>query len=242
MDIRELVAQRSDLSTFLVHLTRDSESGVVAGAALKSIISSGLLEARSVYGHARNRLQKGGWETMSQRCVCFTETPLEYTHLLLADIDNRDVHFKPYGIAITKRVGRGLGVNPVWYLDITPGHPWIAANLDRLLDRTLSEGRFTDPDVERLAPFIEHMGTRLDEEGRQIYRKEFWWECEWRFCGGHFALPQRFIGLCPEEHIAGFERLAADVGRPARFIDPRWGLERIIAQLAGFQADEVEIL
>jgi hypothetical protein len=127
MDIRELVARRSDLGTFLVHLTRDAQE--VAGAVLKSIITSGLIEARSVFGHARTRLE-GGPAPMSQRCVCFTETPLEYTHLLLADIENRDMHFEPYGIAITKRVGRLRGVNPVWYLDITPGHPWLAANID----------------------------------------------------------------------------------------------------------------
>ena len=126
MDIRELVARRSDLGTFLVHLTRDTQE--IAGAALKSIITSGLIEARSVFGHARTRLE-GGPTPMSQHCVCFTETPLEYTHLLLADIEHRDMHFEPYGIAITKRIGRRRGVNPVWYLDITPGHSWLPATL-----------------------------------------------------------------------------------------------------------------
>lgn len=179
---------------------------------------------------------------MSQRCVCFTETPLEYTHLLLADVDGRSVHLKPYGIAITKRIGRQLGVNPVWYLDITPGHDWLASNVDGLLDRSLTDGQFTDSDVERLAPYIEHMGTCYDEAGRQKYRKEFWWEREWRYCGGHFALPPHYLGLCPEEYIDGFSNLATQLGRPARFIDPRWGLERIIAHLAGFEAEDVEIL
>jgi hypothetical protein len=111
-----------------------------------------------------------------------------------------------------------------------------------LLDRCLADGRFTDPDIERVVPYMEQMGTYRNEDGSLRYRKEFWWEREWRYCGRHFALPERFIGLCPEEYIKGFEAFAAECARPARFVDPRWGLEQIIAHLAGFQADDIEIL
>ena len=239
MDIRELVARRSDLSTFLVHLTRDSEAGLAADA-LRSILRSGRIEARSVFGHAKSRL--GGAMLPSQSCVCFTETPLEYTHLLLENIDNRAVQFRPYGVAITKRLGRQRGVNPVWYLDITPGHDWLAANLDNLLDLCVERGRFRNTDLERLVPYIEQMGTYVDAGGRQVYRKEFWWEREWRYCGDHFRLPQRFIGLCEADRIEEFEQFAAKQGFRVRFLDPRWGLEQIIARLAGFNADDVEIL
>jgi abortive phage resistance protein AbiGi (putative antitoxin) len=241
MDVRDVVARRSDLSTFLVHLTRDTEGGP-APVALRSMLGTGRIEARSPFGHAKLRLLQGGRVPASQRCVCFTETPLEYTHLLLAKIDNRDVQFRPYGIAITKRLARQRGVNPVWYLDITPGHDWLAANLDNVLDRCLANGAFTDPDVERLVPYVEQMGTRRAGDGHVVYRKEFWWEREWRYCGGHFKLPQRFIGLCPAEEIDEFQELAKKEGFPVRFLDPRWGLEQIIAQLAGFKTDDVEIL
>ena len=29
--------------------------------------------------------------------------------------------FKPYGIALTKLAARKMGINPVWYVDRTPG-------------------------------------------------------------------------------------------------------------------------
>lgn len=241
MDIRELVSRRSDLSTFLVHLCRDTEASD-ARAALQSILTTHRIEARSVFGQARRRLLQQGASPQSQRCVCFTETPLEYTHLLLEDIENRNVHFRPYGIAVTKRLGRLKGINPVWYLDITPGHDWLAANVDAILDRSLAGGKFTDPDVERLMPFIEQMGTCYNEQGHLVYRKEFWWEREWRRSSGHFVLPMKFIGLCPADEIAAFEQIARGEGYDVRFIDPRWGLEQIIARLAGFQADEIETL
>lgn len=51
MDIKELLARRSDLSTFLVHLTRDYES-MSARDNLKSIVSDRVIEARNPFGSA----------------------------------------------------------------------------------------------------------------------------------------------------------------------------------------------
>ena len=67
----------------------------------------------------------------SQRVVCFTETPLEHIHLLTSDIDGRQIKFEPYGIALTKPIARSSGTNPVWYVDITPGHDWLTNPLNR---------------------------------------------------------------------------------------------------------------
>jgi hypothetical protein len=85
-------------------------------------------------------------------------------------------------------------------------------------------------------PFIEQMGTFPGGS-----RKEFWWEREWRRVG-HYALPDRVIGLCPESEIDDFRRSTANRVTEYAFIDPRWGLERIIAHLAGFDEADVEIL
>ena len=35
----------------------------------------------------------------------------------------------PYGMAITKQTARTCGVNPVRYLDITPGRDWLTSPL-----------------------------------------------------------------------------------------------------------------
>ena len=76
---------------------------------------------------------------------------------------------------------------------------------------------------------------------RISYRKEFWWEREWRHVGD-FDLPTRVILICPEDEHAGFEKMAEKSGHPSRCVDPEWGLEQIIARLAGFTRDDVEIL
>lgn len=235
VDIREIVARRTDLGTFLVHLTRGTLVAV-ARQNLRQILSDGQIEARSSFGPAVRKLEAAHLPTDSQRCVCFTETPLEHTHLLLEDIVARDIRLAPYGIAIPKKLGRSKGVNPVWYQDITPGHRWLTQPVDALIEAAIADHSFAGSPIEEIAPFIEQMGTQ-----RGGYRKEFWWEREWRM-RGNFALPDRVIVLCPENEIPDFTRLVRELGRHASFVDPTWGLEQLIARLAQFTADETDIL
>jgi hypothetical protein len=233
-----------DLSTFLVHLTRDYR-GTPARQNLEGILHTLRLEARTPYSAALRTLQQLGAtprDYSSQRCVCFTETPLEHLNLLLAPISDlqRQCEYRPYGIAITKRIARDYGVNPVWYTDITPGHTWLMNSVNALIDEALqhvvdarSEGDdaacFGDHAIARLTPFIEQMGSG---EG---YRKEFWWEREWRHVG-HFPLPLHFIVIAPESEHDDLSQLVP--GRAA-FIDSDWGIEEIIGRLAGFTEVQV---
>jgi len=239
VEIRDIVARRTDLGTFLVHLTR-GDALDAARTNLEAILASQRLDARTPFGAAVGRLNAVSLPTDSQRCVCFTETPLEHTHLLLAEIAGRVISLAPYGIAITKKVGRSIGVNPVWYLDITPGHDWLTQPVNTLIDTAIAAGQFTGSAIEKIAPFIEQMGTHRGEGG---YRKEFWWEREWRM-RGDFRLPGRIIVLCPEEEIPRFAGIvdAARNGPQASFLDPRWGLELIIARLAKFSAEQTDLL
>ena len=101
MKIQEILARRSDLSTFLVHLTRDTKDST-AKEKLSRILSDQRLRALSPFGPAASRFEKRGISTDSQRCVCFTETPLEHCSLLIGDIDDRQIALQPYGVAISK--------------------------------------------------------------------------------------------------------------------------------------------
>lgn len=242
MQLQELLARRPDLSTFLVHFTRDQADGAAAPDNLRSILESHRIEARSAMGMAHERLSaidRAHPGLNSQHVVCFTETPMECLYLLVEDIDNRDYHFRPYGIAITKRVARVRGVNPVWYLDITPsGHNWLTNPINQLVEEAvaLPPAEFAIQPIARLVPFFEQMGTRPG-----YYRKEFWWEREWRHTG-EFLLPDEFIGFCPEGEINDFQTFASDHGRDVRFVDPLWSLERIIAHLAGIPPEDVNLV
>src|SRR6185295_7771954 len=235
MRIRDLISRRTDLGTFLVHLTR--EGGAEAGRVrLERIIRTGRIEARSAYGQARGRVDGDAAGEASQRVACFTETPLEHVHFLTEEIDTRQVRFAPYGIALTKQIARARGLNPVWYVDITPGHNWLTNPLNALIDRAIAAGNFASSNIAKITPFIEQMGTQPGS-----YRKEFWWEREWRH-SGDFALPPKFIGICPTDEAAELISAVQQTGRQAVWIDATWGLEEIIGRLAGFAAEEVSVI
>jgi hypothetical protein len=243
MQITDLLARRTDLSTFLVHLTRATD-GRTAKQNLLRIIESNTLEARSPFGTAFQALQQVRLSTDSQRCVCFTETPLEHVSLLTQPIDGRTIEFAPYGIAITRKQGRLGAVNPVWYLDMTRGHDWLTEPVKELVQAAIELEVYTgepfdEQPIAQLAPFMDWMG--VWETGK----KEFWWEREWRH-RGNFPLPHTaFIVLCPAADRREIEQLIERVHPNPEFcacvriVDPTWSLEMIIGTLAGFGPDEM---
>jgi hypothetical protein len=121
---------------------------------------------------------------------------------------------------------------------MTPGFDWTLAHaLDACRDAVLEAMRnngtsFADYSLARLFPFFEGMGSWPGGT-----RKEFWWEREWRHVGD-FSLPASgVIWLCPEDEI---DAVRTASGRPLTpWIDPRWGLETIIAHLAGFEPADI---
>lgn len=236
--IRDVLYRRSDLSTFVVHLTKDKDS-------LGSIVRDWRIEARSVWGLAKNKIKKGSPEAESQKCVCFTETPLEYIHLIVGQIKGRSYEIGPYGIALTKRLARNKGVNPVWYVDISSDNnrdKWITKYIEKLIEQgKKSEEGFTEHPIAQIVPFIEPMGKGNNQETGEPYCKEFWWEREWRHVGD-FDLPNHVIIICQEEEFHEFEEPFRGKDWGPKCIDPNWGLEKIIARLAGFDNWEIDIL
>src|SRR5688572_6350516 len=81
--IRDVLGERGDLSTYLVHLTRGNDPY----ASLAAILTTANLEARQFHGlpRVRNLIEGENAETplaATQRVVCFTETPLHFARLM----------------------------------------------------------------------------------------------------------------------------------------------------------------
>ncbi len=244
-EIEELLQRRTDLSTFVVHFTRDYED-LSARIRLLLILMDGRIRAGRVMGmaaaQATQQKQSHAAFYESQQVVCFTETPLEHAWMMCSTIEARQMSFAPYGLAFTRSWARTQRVNPVWYLDITPGHDWLTNPINRMVDAAIAAGEFAH-DIFKLTPFIEQMGKT------GAARKEFWWEREWRLAGRDlYFTPAKIVAvLVPaEDHsdfrthlvqLAEFSGIADQYFSRLRFIDPRWSLERIIAGLAGVEDD-----
>ena len=139
-EIRSILHRRTDLSTFIVHLTRRMPN-YGPQDALVDIARSGRLEAGTALAWAKAQDDRNDRTKQSQRAVCFSETPLEHINLMIGDIQGRRVVMEPYGVALTKLKARKLGINPVWYVDCTGGadsHNWaLSRTLDYLRDQAV---------------------------------------------------------------------------------------------------------
>ena len=235
--IRKILHRRSDLSTFIVHLTRGRGDNYSAQDALVDIARSRRLEARTPMGWAAAQDDPSDPLKQTQRVVCFSETPLEHINLMCGEIEGRQIAMAPYGIALTKMKARKAGINPVWYVDMTPGHDWVLSpTLDGMRNAAVAQAQaenenFHDYGLAKIFPFFEQMGTWPNRQ------KEFWWEREWRHVGD-FTLPHRgMFWLCPEDEIDAINARAGYDLEP--WVDPRWGLEEIIAHLAGIDLTDV---
>jgi hypothetical protein len=246
--IQEVLNRRTDLSTFVVHLTRDREESAdtdTAAENLASIIRERRLRALTPMGWAKALDDPNDSSRQSQRVVAFSETPLEQVYSLFAEIEGRSINLRPYGLVLTKIIARMLGVNPVWYVDMTTrgGRDWEEARaLDALRESAVEAGDFHTSPVAKVLPYFEWMGTWPSN------KKEFWWEREWRH-RGDLDLTQyqnRIIWLCPEaEHDAfsGLVRAAwpEELTRPPTFLDPSWGMEQVVARLCGLDREDVTL-
>ena len=180
----------------------------------------------------------------TQRTVCFSETPLEHVPSLFAEIEGRQIQLQPYGLVLTKIVARTVGVNPVWYVDMTTrgGRDWEEARaVDEIRNAAIAGANFHQSPAAKILPFFECMGTW------PLRRKEFWWEREWRHRGDLDLAPiwGKIIWLCPEaEHErfrASIHEVSGGEARDAVILDASWGIEHIVAHLSGLAADDVSL-
>jgi hypothetical protein len=213
-----------DMSEYVVHFTKGAD-GSNGYDTLLRILWTGAIEARSVFGMARNMV----YVAHTQAAACFSEIPLEY----LDRLTNR--RESCYGLAFRKEFVIASGGGPVWYVE----HPSLLGGwVEAVKDTALNPSFVPDHPVWRITPFIERPG---DYNGA-TYRFE--WEREWRVPGGLCFTPDRvaFLFLPESDHQAAYgffhDAYEQNTG-PAYFcpyIDPGWDAERLqqaFAQVSG---------
>ncbi len=188
-----MTIRRRDFSKYLVHLTREYE-GAEARDNLLSILSAGIIEARTPLGSAVKRLEYHGCDTEeamnAQRVCCFSETPLDDLGGLIDPGVWRRNHFQPYGVVFERETLLLKGVNPVWYLNSynAPGvnFPWLVKGFNAMVadviatagdDREEKAATFLSSPLSEFAPFVETIGVWGNTT------KDFSFEREWRHRG-----------------------------------------------------------
>ncbi len=245
-DVEKLLQRRTDLSTFLVHLTRDDSEANEESRAEENLLS--MAAAAAHRGQDRIRACPGLCPHLAdsdhtQNVVCLSETPLEHLWMLCRPIDGRSAPMSHYGWVFRRDEVRRRRSNPVWYLDTTQagGVEWLTKPFLNLMTEALRRSRvnghfdaalMAQQHIFKITPYLETMG-----QGR-TYRKDFHWEREWRHVGHLDFTPRDIVAvLAPEprhEFLAQqFAQLRPEWGSdPRPFLDPEWSLERSIAELA----------
>lgn len=233
--IGDLLHRRSDLGGFIHHFTRGTPTQ--CDAALLNMLRGMTLVAVKAWGVARDFDGATLSTSVTQRTVCFTDTPIEHSWMMVRQIAGRSWNFQPYGVVFTKAFARAKGCHPIWYLDAYGPDPSMATAVLRLVDAyrreiTADPARFPleSLDILRMTPFMEmrHAG------------QDFAWEREWRHRGNfNFEAPSNVVAVfAPEyEHfrlrgqIAGLS--PAWAARNVPILDPKWGADRILHALSG---------
>lgn len=181
---------------------------------LEILVSQELRPGPSAFGAGRGLEALGD----SQRCVCFSEIPLDLLGRLVA---RRSV----YGVGFMDALLVLNGGARVWYLDKEGS---AAADFNALKYQRLKHFDREDP-FWRLTPFVDFPG----QYGGSRY--QFEWEREWRVPRGlHFTTEDVAFLFIPEDlqdSARGFFVEAEREGRGPNYscpyLDPRWDMERI---------------
>ena len=223
LSIDEFLAKKTDFSPFLVHLTKDGidELGnpcVSAREVLECILDERTLKAVNHFCYFSEALKNSQIVSLQDkfRVVCFTETPIGQIDVLLNKVSGRNFRPEPYGLIFKKRYIRKEGGNPVFYVTKE-----IAKPLYHLIYEEQIEGKNQAPDsICRILALVT-----ICEEWNDWH-----WEREWRIVGDlQFELNDVYCGLCPEAFIKDFESKFP----PLKFIDPYWGVSKILDRLVG---------
>jgi len=232
-NIGEVLYFRTDISPFLIHLTRTINRDEPAKNNLDKILdsmmliagNSGISDAR--FGCSIDKLNENTNERDYFSAVSFTDTPLNEIHTLL-EIAYRDTNLAPYGLVFFKNRLKEKQVSPVLYINN------YHSNKDDLI-RKLCALIDTDPILaKQILPYIAIFGKTLTPVGYDNPNNfiDFSWEREWRYTSDdhifNFERNDIFIGLCPHNEMSYFEEKYSWLS----FIDPtrniKWYAEKLV--------------
>ncbi|EIJ41946.1 Protein of unknown function (DUF2743) [Beggiatoa alba B18LD] len=215
------IKYREDLSQFIIHLTRDT-GNKSARENLISILGTKTILAcnpHSMFSPLIDRLNYT--EKQQLNVACFTEIPLHQLHLLVREIQGRQIKLKPYGLVFKKEFILQKGGHPVLYINSYFGNLTVNEAMKRLFLPFFREKsyRFTE-EVRAIMPFLSIMNEQYD----------FSWEREWRVLGNfefeHKDIAALVLPSTGEEHI---KQAASEAG--VAVISPGLTYEEIVYQL-----------
>ena len=202
-----------NVSTFMVHLTRNTEDARSAKENLIDILCTRVIQPRNSKGlfYATEGV------TDAARTVCFAEAQFNAIKHLVGKHTGRGVELSPYGLVFSKDLLIQKGANPVFYVNTYSNQDRKQAILEAMKQLDIHKQK-------EIAPFVEIFGWN---GSGGIY--DFHREHEWRYSGDfEFEWKDIIFGLCDDEHIEEMELLFE---KEIKFISPQMNLEEVFGRM-----------
>jgi hypothetical protein len=202
-----------NVSTFMVHLTRNTEDARSAKENLIDILCTRVIQPRNSKGlfYATEGVSDAA------RTVCFSEAQFNAIKHLVGKHQGRGVELSPYGLVFSKDFLIAKGANPVFYVNTYAHQARKQAIFEAIKQLDIHKQK-------EIAPFVEIFGWN---GSGGIY--DFHREHEWRYPGDfEFEWKDIIFGLCDDDHIEEMELLFE---KEIKFISPYMNLEEIFGRM-----------
>jgi hypothetical protein len=229
---------RSDISKFLVHLTRNC-NGVDARTNLINILKSKILEARNhhcLFSPKIRRMQFTPKLKNSFKTVCFTETPLDQIHKLAIEDFPRQIKLRPYGLVFWRDEMIDKGANPAIYLngDGTSLRNYLINEFDQHFKGVTALHRLKEKE-EYYRAIIHYYSLVNLISGKH----DFSWEREWRHSGDFKFKYINIVAIIVEDPECFLKDCSAELSKKNMsfisrlpIISASWSYEDVVEEMA----------
>jgi hypothetical protein len=228
---------RTDLSNFIVHLTKDTlDDKKTAKENLINILNSMKIEARNFHCLFNKFLSQESKNIQEKFYVsCFTETPISKLKDFF-EIENRRKNFKPYGVIFLKDIPNSYALNIPDYKVEHPNPVLYVTQLNKTLINALKtqynhwleqyKNHGQDSKFYLLGALVNFVGEKND----------FSWEREWRVVGNYEFIPPDIVAvIAPEEEHDVIRREINNFSAEAlTLIDANWTIEEMLVKVGSF--------
>lgn len=218
------LTDRTDISKFLTHLTRDTKDAD-AKENLISILNDRKINASKYCCMFNKGLAKLSEVRQQEFSVtCFTETPLDRLKIVVKTLEHNSRRFEPYGLIFmkdTQCTESGLGINPVIYIRRQN------ISLTKSFWNQFNNWR-DNPDGNDSFPTFGCLVNHVSSEN------DFQWQREWRIKGDYcFDYMQVVAVIAPQDDHEDIKvACTSDSVNKLTFIDSEWNTEEILYQLS----------
>lgn len=222
--IDEVRGLRGDLSSYLIHLTRNGivqngplTNSFTAKQSLERILSLDQIDPLKSVGQFAHSAYSRYVSPNDLKAVCLTETPLSEIFLFMG-IKKRALDFQSYGLVFDAETLSlaPLRAAPVLYFSQPASTDFF------FVDQFKKMVTLHYQDFKDIVYLFDRLGKHSGGNFSQDYN--FRWEREWRIKGSFRGVRAHVkFGLCPESEIDYFEKTYP----PIKFVDPMFHPQQI---------------